>query len=72
MISCGKIVIYNLYQPGNRHASRVSRKVEDIYQEIDEKQVPACRKYLTLEVMGTINATGADFQMPPIKYTFRQ
>ncbi len=34
MVACGKIALYNGYLPGNKHASRLSQKVEDVYREI--------------------------------------
>jgi hypothetical protein len=36
MINCGVLTIYNAYLPGNTHADRLPKKVEDVYKEISE------------------------------------
>jgi len=46
-------------------------KPEALYEEIAEQALPASRYYLILEVGGAIKESGADFQMPPIKYCFK-
>ena len=43
---------------------------EAIHLEISKKAQPAGRRYLVLEVVGTIIESGDDFEMPPIKYYF--
>ena len=70
MITCGDSAIYNMYLPGNKHAPRLPKKIEEIYLDISGKTIPEGRKYLVLEVGGSIVESGDDFQMPPIKYVF--
>lgn len=70
MVSCGTYCLYNEYLPGNKHADRKGKKVEDIFAAIDEKALPAGKKYLVLEVSGETLDDGADFQMPPVQYFF--
>lgn len=70
LITIGTVLLYNAYLPGNKHGARLPKKVEDIYREISQKDLPAGRKYVVLEVGGVIIEDGADFQMPPVKYTF--
>ena len=70
MVTCGDIALYNAYLPGNKHAPRLQQKVEDVFRQISKTDVPEGRRYLKLEVGGTIVESGADFQMPPIKYYF--
>jgi len=43
---------------------------EAINKQITGKDQPAGRRYLKIDVGGTIIADGADFQMPVIKYYF--
>ena len=71
MVTCGEVALYNGYIPGNKHASRLNDKIEDIYKQISQKEIPANRRYLRVDVGGTIIENDADFQMPPIKYYFR-
>lgn len=71
MVTCGSVAIYNMYLPGNRHAPRLPKKIEDINQEITGKDQPEGRNYLILETGGCIIDGGDDYIMPPIKYVFR-
>lgn len=34
LVSCGTYAIYNAYLPGNKHASRLTRPIEEVYSEI--------------------------------------
>ena len=70
MVTCGEVALYNAYLPGNKHAPRLQQKVEDVYKQITKSDITAGRRYLKLEVGGTIIESGADFQMPPVKYYF--
>ena len=36
MVTCGQIALYNAYLPGNKHADRKTKKVEEVYKEIAE------------------------------------
>ena len=56
--------------PGNKHAPRLARAIEDVYSEFTQTPIPAGRRYLKVNVMGNIIENGADFLMPPIKYYF--
>lgn len=54
MVTCGSVAIYNMYLPGNRHAPRLPKKMEDINKEITGKDQPEGRNYLILETGGVI------------------
>lgn len=69
MLACGKICLYNEYLPGNKHAARRPRKIEEVYQEISEEEIE--KNYLILELGGETIPDGADFSMPPVAYYFR-
>lgn len=71
MVTSGNIIIYSAYLPGNKHASRRPRKIEDIYYELAEDPLPRDRTYLALEIGGEVIGEGCDFQMPTIKYFFK-
>jgi len=70
MVTCGDVALYNAYLPGNKHAARLTQKIEDIYAQVSQKPIPEGRRYLRIDVGGSIIESGADFQMPPIKYYF--
>lgn len=70
MVTCGDVALYNAYLPGNKHASRLPRKIEEVYREVSQKPIPEGRRYLRIDVGGVIIESNADFQMPPIKYYF--
>lgn len=36
LVSCGNYALYNGWLPGNKHAPRLARKIEDVYNEIAE------------------------------------
>ena len=78
LVSCGKYAIYNAYLPGNKHASRLTRPIEDVFNEIAEAEfkIPPTRNYLVIEVSGSLpekdGEEEADFMIPPIKYVFRK
>lgn len=69
LVSAGKVCIYNQYLPGNKHAPRLERKIEEIYSEISEEKIPEGRFWLPLEFGGE-TADGDDFSMPTTKYIF--
>lgn len=75
LVSSGKYAIYNGYLPGNKHQSRLTRPIEEVYNEVaeDDLKIPERRRYLVLEVGGSLEADGeeCDFQIPPIKYVFK-
>ena len=73
LVSGGKVVLYNGYLPGGKHNERKGRLIEDIYSQIaTDDPVPESRNYMQLEVGGEYIPEGCDFQMPTIKYIFRQ
>jgi hypothetical protein len=67
MIIAGKIALYNVYIPGNKHALRLPLNIETTFEDLAKEKIT--RNYLVLEIGGT-TADGSDFQMPPIKYIF--
>ena len=71
LISSGKVARYNGYLPGNKHAVRLPRNIEDVYREIAEDAIPENRAYLALEIGGEDLTEGCDFAMPTIKYYFK-
>lgn len=72
LVSSGKSALYNGYLPGNKHAVRLDRNMEDVFNEIAEDKPPASRNYLAMEIGGEFIPEGCDFQMPPIQYYFRE
>jgi ubiquitin-activating enzyme E1 len=70
LISAGKVCIYNQYLPGQKHAPRLARTVEDVYREISEEPIPEGRHWLPLEFGGEVIGDGCDFSLPTCKYTF--
>ena len=70
MVTCGEVALYNAYMPGNKHAPRLAQTPEEIHKQITGVDQPAGRRYLKIDVGGSIIESGADFQMPPIKYYF--
>lgn len=68
MIATGKVALYNMYLPGNKHVARKQRKIEELYAEISKEEYPKGRYYLLMELGGEFE--GQDFAMPPIKYCF--
>ena len=70
LVSSGKVALYNGYLPGNKHAVRLTRTLDDIYREISKDPIPAGRKYLALELGGEVIDEGCDFSMPTVKYYF--
>ena len=71
LVSSGKVALYNGYLPGNKHAVRLPRKIEEVYREIAEDPIPEGRYYLAVEVGGTELSEGDDFSMPTVKYIFQ-
>lgn len=70
LVSSGKIALYNGYLPGNKHAVRLGRRIEEVYREISDEPIPEGRKYLALELGGEVIGEGCDFSMPTTKYYF--
>ena len=70
MVTCGDVALFNAYLPGNKHAPRLTQSIEAVYKQITQKELVANRRYLRIDVGGTIIANDGDFQMPPIKYYF--
>jgi ubiquitin-activating enzyme E1 len=72
LVSSGKVALFNGYLPGNKHAVRRPRNIEDVYREISEDPIPEGRRYLALELGGEELTEGCDFSMPTVKYYFKQ
>ncbi len=72
LVSSGKVALYNGYLPGNKHAVRKPRRIEEVYREIADDAIPDTRNYLVLEIGGEDLSEGCDFTMPSIKYIFQQ
>ena len=70
MVACGKMALYNAYLPGGKHEARKSKIIQDVYSEISDEPIPDGRQYLIFDIGGETCDDGADFQMPPIKYTW--
>jgi len=66
LVSSGKVVLYNGYLPGNKHAVRRPRQMEDVYREVSEDPIPEGRYYLAVEICGTLLDDGADVSTPTI------
>ncbi|CDW75917.1 ubiquitin-activating enzyme e1 family protein [Stylonychia lemnae] len=71
IVISGQTILYNIYLPGNKHAIRRSRLIEDVYKEFITKPIPEGRSYLSLELGGEVIGEECDFNMPPIKYYFQ-
>ena len=69
MITYGSLQVYNEYLPGNKHAARKERLIEDVCKEISKDTLVPGRTYLQLEV-GAADLEGNDALMPSVKYTF--
>ena len=72
LLAAGDYSVYNMYLPNKKHEPRLARAIEDIYQEIDGKPLPAHQKYLILVPGGSFKDSGDDFSMAPIKYVFKK
>lgn len=70
MVTTGDFALYNAYLPGGRHVPRLQQTPEAVLLQITGQSPPEGRRYIRLDVGGTIIADGADFQMPPVKYYF--
>jgi|LauGreDrversion4_2_1035121.scaffolds.fasta_scaffold753417_1 hypothetical protein len=66
------MILYNGYLPGNKHAPRLARNIEDIYKEVSGTDIPEDKKYLILIVSGDVTTEeNCGFDIPAIKYKFR-
>ena len=71
LVSSGKVALYNGYLPGNKHAVRLPRLIEEVYREIADDPIPEGRTYLALEIGGEVIGEGCDFSTPTVKYVFQ-
>lgn len=72
LVSSGQFALYNAYLPGNKHAPRLQKKVEDVYQEISEEKLDDSKNWLHIELGGSVkDQDDTDFQMPPVKYVYK-
>ena len=70
LMSCGEVILFNGYLPGNKHAPRLLRTADDIFREISDKPITQGRKYIVLVLGGETLDEGCEFTMPPVKYYF--
>ena len=71
-INMGAVPIYFSYLPGGKHQQRLGKKIEDIYAELKpDAPIPLERKWMRLDIAGTVIESGTDFTMPPVQYFFR-
>jgi hypothetical protein len=40
--------------PGTKHKARLTKKIEDVYNEISAEPLPESRKYLQMELGGSV------------------
>ncbi len=71
LVSSGRVALYNGYLPGNKHAVRKPRLIEDVYREISDEPIPEGRSYLAIELGGEEMTEGCDFTMPTVQYFFQ-
>lgn len=73
LVSSGTFALYNGYLPGNKHAARLARNIEDVYFELCGKDnpLPEGRTYLSLDIAGETLDDGADFSTPVVMYHFK-
>ena len=73
LVTAGQFALYNAYLPGTKHKDRLSRKVEDVYNEVAAEPLPETRKYLQMELGGSVKGEDdIDFQIPTVKYVFKK
>jgi len=71
MLSVGTLALYNGYLPGNKHANRLTRKVEDVFQEVEkDKDHDESKRYIALDVGAALIECGTDVTMPKVRYMF--
>jgi len=61
MVTCGEVALYNAYLPGNKHGPRLAMNPETVHRDITKKDQPAGRRYLKIDVGGSIIENNADF-----------
>lgn len=54
LVTAGQFAIYNAYLPGTKQKDRLTQKVEDVYNSIASEPMPEGRKYLKMELGGSI------------------
>lgn len=72
LLSSGRVALYNGYLPGNKHAVRRPRRLEDVYREISDEPIPEGRNYMAVEIGGTLVGEEVDISTPTIKYIFNK
>ncbi len=71
LISSGGVALFNSYLPGHKHAVRLPRNIEDVYNEISEEPLPERKTYMILSVGGEDIEEACDFECPSIKYFYK-
>lgn len=73
LVTAGQFALYNAYLPGEKQKKRLTMKVEDVYNEVSPEPMPASRKYLQMELGGSVlGEDDVDFQIPTVKYIFKK
>lgn len=54
LASSGKFALYNAYLPQNKHAPRLQMKIEDVYKQVTEEELPQHSNWLQMEVSGCV------------------
>jgi len=61
IVSSDNLMLYCSYLPGNKHAERLPRNIEDVYLNAAEIPIPQERYYLTLQIGGEDVEEGCAF-----------
>jgi ubiquitin-activating enzyme E1 len=73
LVTAGQYALYNAYLPGDKQKKRLTRKIEDVYNEISPEPMPENRKFIQMELGGAvIGEDDVDFQIPTVKYVFKK
>jgi ubiquitin-activating enzyme E1 len=70
IVSVGKTCLYNGYLPGNKHAPRLEKLLQALYEEVSESRILEGRHYLAVEISAEHLEEGVDMATPVIKYNF--
>jgi hypothetical protein len=54
LVTAGQFALYNAYLPGDKQKLRLTRKIEDVYAEVSPEPIPPNRKYLQMELGGSV------------------
>jgi hypothetical protein len=54
LVTAGQFALYNAYLPGTKQKDRLKLKVEDVYNTVASEPMPEGRKYLQMELGGSV------------------